>query len=288
MEIRHMAKSLSSKWALERELNKIREQQELRIKNQENALDEAYHALEKIQKLDALGMFAGAVSHDFNNILTAIMGHTELALLETAGNAKLNKRIESIHSACCRAKELVGRILTFCRQDEPEFQDVVLGDVVSDVARLLKPSAGSSVRLSCRVFEGSQRIHADPTQVHQVVMNLCSNAFHAMRESVGTIDIGAGNPMDFPELSPIGPEKYRDSHAVLKVSDTGKGMDEQTMEKMFDPYFTTKGKNEGTGLGLAVVHGIVKKQGGFIHVVSEKGKGTSFYVFFKALGPVES
>ena len=282
LEIRHMARSLSAKWAMEKELNQIREQQAHRIESQKYALDEAHHALEKMQKLDALGMFAGAVSHDFNNILAAILGHTEMALMETEHDPLVHKRIGNIHKACFDAKDLVGRILTFCRQGDPEYQDVVLGDLVKEVVKLIRPSAGSKILLTHAVSPEKEIISADPTQIQQVLMNLCSNALHAMRDKGGTLDLRTGRPVDFRELSRLHPEKIQESHIVLRVSDTGRGMDERTMEKIFDPYFTTKGKNEGTGLGLAVVHGIVKKQGGFIHVASKVGEGTTFYVFFKA------
>jgi signal transduction histidine kinase len=285
LEIRHMARALCAKWAMERELNKIREQQELRIQTQKFALDEAHHALEKMQKLDALGMFAGAVSHDFNNILTAIMGHTELALMETSHDGKVHKRIEHIHKACYRAKDLVNSILTFCRQNEPEYSDVFLADIIQDVVKLVRPSAGSNIKLVYTVSHDKGVISADSTQVQQVLMNLCSNALFAMRDNGGVLDIRTGSPLDFSELSGLNLDKVQDTHVVMRVSDTGKGMDEQVMEKMFDPYFTTKGKNEGTGLGLAVVHGIVKKQGGFIHVLSEPGLGTTFYIFFKTTIP---
>ncbi len=287
LEIRHMARSLSAKWAMEKELNRIRVQQEQRIQSQKYALDEAHHALEKMQKLDALGMFAGAVSHDFNNILTAIIGHTELALMETSHDESLNNRIERIHKACFRARDLVNRILTFCRQNDPEFSDVVLGELVQEVAKLIRPSAGSNIRLTYRVSQSRDIIWADPTQVQQVLMNLCSNALFALRERGGTLDISTGKPFDFKELSGLKLDTVKDSHVVLRVSDTGMGMDEETMDRMFDPYFTTKGKNEGTGLGLAVVHGIVKKQGGFIHVSSNIGEGTTFYIFFKRSEPAE-
>jgi len=285
LEIRHMARALCAKWAMERELNKIREQQELRIQTQKFALDEAHHALEKMQKLDALGMFAGAVSHDFNNILTAIMGHTELALMETSHDVKVHKRIEHIHKACYRAKDLVNSILTFCRQNEPEYSDVALADVIQDVVKLVRPSAGSDIKLIYTVSHDKGIISADPTQVQQVLMNLCSNALFAMRDKGGVLDIRTGSPLDFTELTGLNLEKVQDTHVVMRVSDTGKGMDEHIMEKMFDPYFTTKGKNEGTGLGLAVVHGIVKKQGGFIHVLSDPGVGTTFYIFLKTTIP---
>lgn len=281
LEIRHMARSLSAKWAMEKELNRIREQQEHRIQSQKSALDEAHHSLEKMQKLDALGMFAGAISHDFNNILTAIIGHTELALMETLHDERVNTRIEHIHKACFRAKDLVNGILTFCRQNDPELCDVVLGDVVQDVAMLIRPSAGSNIKLMYRVSQSRDIIWADPTQVQQVLMNLCSNALFAMKEKGGTLEITTGKPQDFMELSDLNLDAVKATHAVLRVSDNGTGMNETTMDKIFDPYFTTKGKNEGTGLGLAVVHGIVKKQGGFIHVYSKTGEGTTFYVFFR-------
>lgn len=282
LEIRHMAAALCSKWSMERELKRIQEQQERHIQTQKCALDEAYQTLERMQKLDALGMFAGAVAHDFNNIMTAIMGHTELALMDTQGNLGLNRRIDYIHKACHKAKDLVNRILTFSRQTEPEYTVLSPGEAVTEVLKLIQASMPKDITLQSDLAENVGLIFADATQIHQVLMNLCTNAVHAMRKTGGDLTIRLGKPEYFIELTDMGSKNDSSDYVVLCVSDTGCGMDEQTMEKMFDPYFTTKGKDEGTGLGLAVIHGIVKKQGGFIHAVSRVGKGSQFYVFFKS------
>ncbi|MBU1171997.1 MAG: hypothetical protein KKD44_20775 [Proteobacteria bacterium] len=282
LEIRHMAASLTSKWSMERELKRIQEQQERRIETQKSALDEAYQTLERMQKLDALGMFAGAVAHDFNNIMTAIIGHTEIALLDTQAYQGLHARMEYIHKACFKAKDLVNRILTFSRQNEPEFVVLALGGVIMDVIKLIHASTPSNITVQSHVADDAGWILADPTQIHQILMNLFSNAVYAMRQQGGILGIRLGKSGDFRELSGMNLDFDPSPCVVLCVSDTGCGMDVKTMEKMFDPYFTTKGKNEGTGLGLAVIHGIVKKQGGFIHVESKPLEGTQFYVFFKS------
>lgn len=283
LEIRHMAAALSSKWSMERELIRIQEKQEQHIKTQESALDEAYQTLERMQKLDALGMFAGGVAHDFNNIMTAIIGHTELALIDSEQDEGLHRRIEYINNACYRAKDLVNRILTFSRQTDPEFIPLALGEVVTDALKLIQSSIPAHITIETHIPDNVGLISADPTHVHQVMMNLCSNAVHAMHANGGQMSIRLGKLSDFSELTEKGLNLDEADYVILCVADTGCGMSEETMEKMFDPYFTTKGKDEGTGLGLAVIHGIIKKQGGFIHSVSQPDEGTRFYVFFKRL-----
>jgi signal transduction histidine kinase len=285
MEIRHMAASLSAKWSMERKLRQIQSQQRQYIRSQKTALDDARKTLERMQKLDALGMFAGTVAHDFNNIMTAILGHTELALLDTEHLPALNMRMTKIHGGCERAKDLVNRILTFIHQSEPEFEILDPGATIGDVLALIQDVTPSDIRLTIDLAGTPGLIRADATQVHQVVMNLYTNAVHAMKAKGGILSIRLGRPSDFPELAGLVVESQGDpaAYAVLGVFDTGCGMDPDTLKSIFEPYFTTKGKEQGTGLGLSVVHSMVARQGGFVHVTSEPGKGTRFYVFFRLL-----
>ncbi|GAB6095812.1 hypothetical protein JCM14469_20650 [Desulfatiferula olefinivorans] len=285
MEIRHMAASLSAKWAMERKLRQIRSQQRRYIQSQKTALDDARKSLEKMQKLDALGMIAGTVAHDFNNIMTAILGHTDLALLDTAHMPTLNARMMKIHSGCDRAKDLVNRILAFIHQRDPEFEALDPGKTVGDVLALIQDVTPEGIRLDIDLSGAPGMIRADAVQIHQVVMNLYTNAVHAMKRNGGVLSIRLGSPADFPDVSDRVFENRNDAknYAVLGVFDTGCGMTPDTLKHIFDPYFTTKGKDQGTGLGLSVVRSMVERQGGFVHVTSEPGKGTRFYVFLRLL-----
>ncbi|MHB8222483.1 MAG: ATP-binding protein [Desulfurivibrionaceae bacterium] len=191
-----------------------------------------------------------------------------------------------MYKAANRAKELVKQILTFSREREHEICPVQIVPVVKESLKLLKASLPSTIEITQRLEAEGVTILADPTQIHQIVMNLCTNAYHAMREQGGVMEvtlsqaaIGPGDSLD-RRLLP-------GSYLVLSVSDTGPGMDQATMERIFDPYFTTRKHGEGTGLGLAVVLGIVKKYGGNIRVYSEPGQGASFQVYFPVLGKAE-
>jgi len=239
------------------------------------------------QKMEAIGTLAGGIAHDFNNILVPIIAYTDMVMAsETPGSATW-QNLQEVYKAANRAKELVKQILTFSREREHETCPVQLVPVVKESLKLLKASLPSTIEVSQRLEAEGVTILADPTQIHQIVMNLCTNAYHAMREQGGImevtlseVEIGAPDAILNSSLHP-GP------YLVLAVSDTGPGMDQATMERIFDPYFTTRKHGEGTGLGLAVVLGIVKKYGGDIRVYSEPGQGASFQVYFPVLGKAE-
>jgi PAS domain S-box-containing protein len=236
--------------------------------------------LRQVQKLESIGTLAGGIAHDFNNILTAIIGFTEMALSSVATNDPLRRNLNYVLKASHRATDLVKQILAFTRQDEREREAVEVAPIVSEVLKMLRATLPTTVEIRQGISAHS-RVLADPTQIHQVLMNLCTNAGHAMRKSGGVLkvelqetEVGA-DPL-FSDLSP-------GLYVELMVSDTGCGMSGATMERIFDPYFTTKEPDEGTGLGLAVVNGIVKNHGGIITVDSESGKGSTFHVFLPAI-----
>jgi len=239
------------------------------------------------QKMEAIGTLAGGIAHDFNNILVPIIAYTDMVMAtEVPGSANW-QNLQEVCKAASRAKELVKQILTFSREREHELCPVQVVPVVKESLKLLKASLPSTMEVSQRLAAEGVTILADPTQIHQIVMNLCTNAYHAMREQGGLMEVTLSEVEitlgDFPDYRlPSGP------YLVLTVSDTGPGMDQATMERIFDPYFTTRKHGEGTGLGLAVVLGIVKKYGGDIRVYSEPGQGASFQVYFPVLGKAES
>jgi two-component system, cell cycle sensor histidine kinase and response regulator CckA len=239
--------------------------------------------LRQVQKLEAIGTLAGGIAHDFNNILGAMLGYTEVAKLEAAGVPEALESLAEVLHAGQRAKELVRRILTFSRRHAPERRPVRLQPVVDETHRLLRSTLPSTIELRLSISPGTERVHADPTQMHQVLVNLATNAAHAMQNKVGAITIQLANHEVSSQTSAgripnLRPGKY----VELAVKDDGCGMDAATLERIFEPFFTTKTPGDGTGLGLSVVHGIVTEHEGIIHVASEPGVGSSFHVLLPA------
>ena len=233
--------------------------------------------LRQAQKMEAIGALAGGIAHDFNNILTAIYGYSQLAMRK-ADDKEIVYDLKQIHCATERAKNLVSQILTFSRQTEHAKRPLQISLIVKEALKLLRSSIPSTIALKQNITsQGS--VLADPTQIHQIVMNLATNAYHAMMESGGSLgvslqEVTIDNKAKDTELK-IMPGNY----ICLEVSDSGCGMDEAVKEKIFEPYFTTKEVGKGTGLGLAVVHGIVTGCNGYINVASSPGQGTTFSVY---------
>jgi len=238
--------------------------------------------LAQAQKMEAIGTLAGGIAHDFNNILSAIMGYTELSLIDMPSDSPLRKNLQQILKAGSRAKELVQQILTFSRQHDPELQPVKISLIVNEALKLLRASLPSTIQIQHRI-QSNLAVFSDPTNVHQVLMNLCTNASFAMRENGGILGVtltDADLDAQFAKHHPgITPGKF----VKLTVSDTGYGMSPAIIERIFDPFFTTKSKGEGTGMGLSVAHGIVKGQGGAITVESTPGQGSVFDVYLPAI-----
>ena len=233
--------------------------------------------LQQKQKMEAMGTLAGGIAHDFNNILTVILGYTELALDNIEEDALLYNHLQKVFKAGGRAKDLVGQILTFSRQDKQEFKPVQLNLIIDEVLKLIRASLPSSIEI-VQSIESESTVMADSTQLHQVLMNLCTNASQSMKEG-GLLEVKLEDVVldeDFikryPDLKP-GP------HVHLIVQDSGSGMSPEVLDRIFDPFFTTKKKGSGTGLGLSVVHGIVHNHKGIIMVYSEPGKGATFHVY---------
>ena len=232
------------------------------------------------QKMEAIGTLAGGIAHDFNNILSGLLGYAELISLETRPGSSIHRNLEELLKVGVRAKDLVKQILTLSRRTLQEKKPIRVEPLVKEAVKLLRSSLPTTIEIRLDIKEDPGIIEADPTQVHQVLLNLCTNSFHAMEETGGLLTIG---------LSPINLDPYAaGQHADLQqgpyvrltVSDTGMGMAREMLDRIFDPYFTTKEAGKGTGLGLAVVHGIVQSHGGAIKVYSEPGKGTTFHIYF--------
>jgi CheY-like chemotaxis protein len=229
--------------------------------------------------MEALGTMAGGIAHDFNNILAAVIGFTELLQEHIPDGSAARRHAARVLEAGLRGRELVKQMLAFSRQTEQEKKPLRMGSIVKESVKLLRASIPTSIRLSVNVRSESGFILADPVQIQQVLMNLCTNASYAMREKGGVLDIVVG---DF-SLDPTDPNPHGIEPGVymkLAVRDTGTGMAAHIKERIFDPFFTTKGVGEGTGLGLSVVIGIVKQSGGYVTVESEPGTGSTFTVYF--------
>lgn len=238
--------------------------------------------LHQAQKMEAIGTLAGGIAHDFNNILGIIMGYAEMARLESAAASRarsgyLNEVVKATH----RAKSLVQQILIFSRMSEMKSKPVVIVHLVKELMKMLRASLPSTIEIRHNLQSSSMAL-ADPTQIHQIILNLCTNAHHAMRATGGVLKIDLLD-YDMADKEAKSLDLKPGHYLKLTVSDTGHGIDPLIVDKIFDPYFTTKPAGEGTGLGLSVVHGIVKKHGGAVTVESRHGKGTAFHVFFPRL-----
>ncbi|VAX16470.1 diguanylate cyclase/phosphodiesterase (GGDEF & EAL domains) with PAS/PAC sensor(s) [hydrothermal vent metagenome] len=231
------------------------------------------------QKMEAIGTLAGGIAHDFNNILFAILGYSTMVVEDLPEGSGSRENLEEVIRAARRAKELVQQILTFSRQSEQEFQPTHMGAIVNEAINLLTVSIPPNIEVRLGIDRKHDSILADPTQIHQVVMNLCTNALHAMRDISGVLEVSLGGVEIYSDLATTIAGLREGPYILLSVSDTGHGIKSETAERIFEPFFTTKEVGEGTGLGLAAVHGIVTSHGGAISVKSEHGKGATFNVY---------
>jgi len=235
--------------------------------------------LRQAQKMEAIGTLAGGIAHDFNNILGSILGYTELSMLEVPEGSKLKQKLTEVFNAGKRAETLIQQILAFSRKQELKQKPLQLKYIVKESVKLLRSTLPTDIEIKEDIAKDVGVVNADPTQMQQVIMNLCINAGHAMQEEGGILAVGLANV----ELDDIAAAQYLDMspgpYLKLSVSDTGYGMVPDVKERIFEPFFTTKAPGEGTGLGLSVVHGIVKSHGGTITVYSEPGKGSTFHVY---------
>ncbi len=243
--------------------------------------------LRQTQKLEALGTLASGISHDFNNILGIIYGNIELAIMILPKESKIIRNLNIALAAADRAKAMIMQILTFSRQKEQEQTPFIISTVVSEVAVMMEALLTSDIKIKTQIADKSSIILGDPTQLHQVVLNLCTNARLALKAKGGVISvfldkvqISENSRLTFPRLKP-------GFYAKLTVADNGPGMEREVTERVFDPFFTTNEVGKGTGLGLSVVHGIVLNHRGAVSVESEPGVGTAFHCYFPIAGETQ-
>ena len=233
----------------------------------------------QLQKMETIGTLAGGIAHDFNNILTPILGYTEMALEELSVESVLRYDIEQINSAAIRGKDLVQQILTFSRQVDFDKKPLQLDAVVKEVLKLIRASFPSNIEIQQDLDPSCGTVLADSTQMHQIIMNLCTNAYHAMMNNGGVLTVRldkqavrAGQVKGLAKIQ-------KGAYVRLTIADTGHGMDKRTIERIFEPFFTKKEVGSGSGLGLSVVHGIVSNYNGTIVVESEPGLGSTFMIY---------
>ena len=246
------------------------------------AKQELEFQLLQTQKMEAIGTLAGGIAHDFNNILSAIIGFTEMSLLDAAPGSGMIENLEKVLQAGERARDLVKQILTFSRQSQTDPKPIQLQPILKEAMKLLRASLPTTVKMDV-IIEPAGTVMADPTQVHQLIMNLCTNARDAMENIDGTLTVimepAVLRAEETARYARLIPGKY----CKLTVCDTGQGIPSHILEKIFDPFFTTKSEGRGTGMGLAVVHGIVERIGGAITVDSRPGEGTCFIIFLPVI-----
>ncbi len=276
-ELRQLAISLCSKWSSEGLLQDLTQSLTQTVDKRISQTRKLEQQLRQSQKMEALGTLAGGIAHDFNNILGVILGYAEIIRDSSGPDENLKRRVDEIIVAGSRARDLVNQVLNFSRQGPQKMQPLHLAPLVEESLTLLRPSLPEKIRITIMVQADNDQIAADPTQMHQVLLNLCTNAIQAMTGLGGELTISLDDVSEHETL-PSG-LNGQDWYVRLSVSDTGPGIKKDVMERIFDPFFTTKQPDEGTGLGLSVVHGILKAHGGAIEVKSELGKGTTFYVY---------
>jgi len=251
--------------------------------------------LYQARKMGSIGTLAGGIAHDFNNILSGIMGYTELALDSVERESQLYNNLQEVFRAGNRARDLVKQILTFSRQTGQDRKPIQVRHIVNEALKFLRASLPTSTEVR-RNIQSDALVLADPTQIHQVLMNLCTNADHAMREKGGVLEVKLEEVELDADFTALQPDMKPGAYLNLTVSDTGNGMPPDVLERIFDPFFTTKETGEGTGMGLSVVHGIIGSYGGAITAYSEPGQGSTFKVYLPIIetskeahiGPEES
>ncbi|MBI5556595.1 MAG: response regulator [Deltaproteobacteria bacterium] len=249
-------------------------------KQAEDEKEKLQAQLNQAQKMEAIGVLAGGIAHDFNNILAAIMGYTEISREDADPDSQLAQDLNKVLTSAHRAKDLVNQILAFSRETDVERIPIKIQPLVKESLKMLRASIPTTITIREDIYPRCGAVLANPTQIHQIVMNLCTNAFHAMEQTGGVLSVevkmahlDSSEPLEARQLNP-------GDYVELTVRDTGTGIGPDIIEKIFDPYFTTKEIGRGTGLGLSISHGIIKSYGGAITVESTPGQGTTFHVYF--------
>ncbi len=242
--------------------------------------------LNQAQKMESIGTLAGGIAHDFNNILFPIIGHTEILMDDLSEESSaIRNSLTEIYSGALRARDLVQQILAFARQEKSDLKLMKMQPVIKEAMKLIRSAIPTTISITQNLQPDCGPVTADPTQIHQIIMNLATNAYHAMEENGGELKVNL-EEIKLGEYDLINPDMSPGVYACLTIADTGKGITKHIMNRIFDPFFTTKEKGKGTGMGLSTVHGIVKRMNGEIQVYSEPGKGAEFHVYLPVVGNI--
>ena len=244
--------------------------------------------LQQAQKMEAIGTLAGGIAHDFNNILAAILGYGELLAFEMQKDTPAWQNLQAVLKSTHRAKDLVGQILAFSRQNELNLMPVQISSIIKETLKMLRASIPATIEIHRKIAITDAIVNANPTQIHQVLMNLCTNAAHAMRDKGGVLEVALNRIQADQAKRMPHPNLKTGDYLNLSVRDTGNGIAADKFERIFDPYFTTKEAGEGTGLGLAIARGIIKAHGGVITVDSAPDKGAVFEIYLPEIHPEAS
>jgi PAS domain S-box-containing protein len=251
------------------------ELERMRIENETTRLRAQLH---QAQKMESIGTLAGGIAHDFNNILFPILGYTEMLLEDVPTDSPFRPNLEDIYASSLRAKDLVKQILTFSRQEKTDLKLMKMQTIIKEALKLIRSSIPTTIEIEQNIQTDCGVIKADPTQIHQIIMNLATNAYHAMEKIGGKLKVSL-QEVEIGEHNRIGLDTTPGNYAHLTIADNGVGMDKSILQKIFEPFYTTKEMGKGTGMGLSVVHGIVKNINGTIQVSSEPDQGTQFHIY---------
>ena len=253
-------------------------------KHAEAEREEFQARLNQARKMESIGTLAGGIAHDFNNILFPIIGHTEMLMNDLSEeNSSIRNSLDTIYSGALRARDLVKQILAFAHQEKKELKPTKMQPIIKEALKLIRSTIPTTIAIRQHLSSDCGSVSADSTQIHQIVMNLATNAYHAMAENGGELKVNL-KEVELGKDGLISPDMHPGVYACLTIADTGAGMNKDVMNQIFDPFFTTKEQGKGTGMGLSVVHGIVKRMNGEIQVYSEQGKGTEFQVYLPVVG----
>ncbi len=272
--LQEMFRDITEKKQAEKDLKKYHEHLEELVRERTAELSAAHERLRQAQKMEAIGSLAGGIAHDFNNILGAIIGYTELVMDEAPTSSLSKNNLNHVLTAAHRAKDMINKLLTFSRKIKEERRLVLFSEIIEEAAKFLQSTIPASIDISISMEENLDPLVANPAQLLQIILNICNNAVHAMNPKGGVLKIEL-KEIDLAGSDSLAPGKYQ--HLI--ISDTGHGMGPEILTRIFEPFFTSKKVGEGMGMGMAVVHGIVKGHRGEITVDSEPGKGTVVHVY---------
>ncbi|SLM28181.1 Histidine kinase [Desulfamplus magnetovallimortis] len=264
-------------------LSKKLEKKVRQLEQEKTRLAKVQESLQQARKMEAIGTLAGGIAHDFNNMLSPIIGYTEMTMMDLPEDSVAWQNLQQVLIAANQARELARQVLTFSRQTKKDKKRVQLQVLIKDALKLLRSSIPVTIEIRQSIDSGCDAISGDPTQIHQILINLFTNACYSMREKGGILAISLTEMIITPDNYLADLDLATGKYLRLEISDTGIGIDKEQQPRIFEPYFTTKPRDEGTGLGLSVVHGIVASHGGHITMYSEPGQGTTFQVYLPAI-----